>query len=362
MSEALDLGAIVRRFQIEGEFVRAVPYGSGHINDTYCALFDRSGSAERCILQRINGRVFRNPAAVMENLRRITAHLAARMAGEPGLDRRVLTLIPEQSGRVWLVDEEGSYWRAFRFIENAHTCNEIESERQAFEAARAFGRFQQMLIDLPAPRLQHTIPDFHHTPKRFRALEDAIAQDTAGRVQSAEPEIAFALARKAMTTALLSAGLPERVTHNDTKFNNVLLDDATGEALCVIDLDTAMPGLAPYDFGDMVRTMTCPVKEDEQDLAKVNLHFALFEAVTHGYLSTAGAFLTELERELLVFSGKLICFEQGMRFLTDYLAGDQYYKVHRASQNLDRCRTQFKLVASIGAQEAEMERLVRSID
>lgn len=361
MSEEPDLGAIARRFQIEGEFVRAIPYGSGHINDTYCVFFDRAGASLRSILQRINGRVFRHPAGVMENMQRVTTHLAARMAGEPDRDRRVLTLIPERGGCAWHVDDRGNHWRAFRFIENAHTRDEIESEQQAFAAARAFGEFQQMLIDLPAPRLRDPIPDFHHTPKRFLALEDAIAQDATGRVRDAQPEIAFALARQAMTATLLSAGLPERVTHNDTKFNNVMLDDQTGEALCVIDLDTVMPGLAPYDFGDMVRTMTCPAREDEQDLATVSVQFPLFAAVARGYLSTAGAFLTALERDLLVFAGKLICFEQGVRFLADYLAGDTYYKVHRAGQNLDRCRTQFKLVASIEEQEAEMERLVYSI-
>ena len=361
MSGAPDLGAIARRFQLEGKFVRAVPYGSGHINDTYCALFDCGGASSRCILQRINSRVFRHPAAVIQNMERVTAHLAARMTGEPDRERHVLALIPERDGRAWHVDEAGSYWRALRFIENAHSHDEIESEQQAFAAARAFGQFQQMLIDLPAPRLQDTIPDFHHTPKRFAALEEAIAQDAAGRVQNAESEIAFAVGRRAIITTLLSAGLPERVTHNDTKFNNVLLDDQTGEALCVIDLDTVMPGLAPCDFGDMVRTMTCPAREDEQDLSRVSVQFPLFAAVARGYLSTAGAFLTALEKELLVFAGKLICFEQGVRFLTDYLAGDTYYKVHRPGQNLDRCRAQFKLVASIETQEAAMERLVRSI-
>jgi hypothetical protein len=283
------------------------------------------------------------------------------LSAEPDRDRRVLTLVPERSGRNWHLDDAGSYWRAYRLIDNAHTRDEIESEQQAFRAASAFGEFQQMLIDLPAPRLHDTIPDFHHTLKRFHALEEAIAQDAAGRVDNAGPEIGFALARQAMTTTLLNAGLPERITHNDTKLNNVLLDDVSGEALCVIDLDTVMTGLAPYDFGDMVRTMTCAAKEDEQDLAKVDVDFPLFAAVARGYLSTAGAFLTQLEKESLVFAGKLICFEQGMRFLADYLRGDTYYKVDRAGQNLDRCRTQFKLVASIDAQEAAMEQLVRSI-
>jgi hypothetical protein len=210
--------------------------------------------------------------------------------------------------------------------------------------------------------LHDTIPDFHHTPKRFAALEQAIAADVAGRAILVQPEIEFALTRKSMAGVLLDANLPERVTHNDTKFNNVMLDDATGEGICVIDLDTVMPGLTLYDFGDMVRTTTSPAKEDDQDLAKVTMQFPMFEALVRGYLASAGGFLTIAEKQHLAFTGKLITFEQGIRFLADHLAGDTYYKVHRDGHNLDRCRTQFKLVESIEQQEEEMHRLVESID
>jgi len=355
------IGEVARQFAIEGEFRQAVPYGSGHINDTYCATFDSAGAAERCILQRNNTAVFRNPAALMENIERVTAHLAAQLGAEPDRERRALTLIPDRRGRTLVVDEAGGHWRAYRFIDRARTFDSIESPAQAFEGARAFGRFQQMLAELPAPPLHDTIPDFHHTPKRFASLEDAIARDAAGRVRNAGPEIAFALARQAMTRALVDAGLPVRVTHNDTKFNNVMLDDRTGEAVCVIDLDTVMPGLAAYDFGDLVRTAACPAAEDERDLCRVAMHFPLFEAVARGYLSTAGAFLIREEKELLAFSGKLITFEIAVRFLTDYLNGDTYFKVHREGHNLDRCRAQFRLVESIEAQERAMEGMVRSI-
>jgi aminoglycoside phosphotransferase (APT) family kinase protein len=215
---------------------------------------------------------------------------------------------------------------------------------------------------LPPPRLHETIPDFHHTPKRFTALEQAIAADAAGRAALAKPEIEFARARKSITGILLDANLPERITHNDTKFNNVLLDDKTGEAVCVIDLDTVMPGLALYDFGDMVRTTTSPAAEDEKDLSQVTMQFPMFEALVRGYLESAGAFLTAAEREYLAFSGKVITFEIGIRFLADYLAGDTYFKVHREGHNLDRCRTQFRLVESIERQEEEMSRLVESIE
>ena len=206
-----------------------------------------------------------------------------------------------------------------------------------------------------------TIPDFHNTPKRFAALEQAIAADAVGRAALAKTEIDFARTRQAIAGVLLDANLPERITHNDTKFNNVLLDDKTGEAVCVIDLDTVMPGLALYDFGDMVRTTTSPAAEDEQDLSKVTMQFPMFEALVRGYLESAGAFLTPAERNLLAFSGKLITFEIGIRFLTDYLAGDTYFKIHREGHNLDRCRTQFKLVESIEQQEEKMNRLVESV-
>jgi aminoglycoside phosphotransferase (APT) family kinase protein len=356
------MGVAARHFQISGTFLGATPYGSGHINDSYCAVFLEAGAPVRYLLQRINHGIFKNPAALMENIQRVTEHLAAQMADEPDRDRRVLTLIPARDGRAWHVDEEGNHWRAFRFIENAHTYDAVESAEQAFQAAKAFGHFQKLLASLPAPRLHDTIPDFHNTPKRFTALVEAIASDVTGRAVQAKPEIDFALKHQPIASVLLSANLPERVTHNDTKFNNVLLDDDTGEGICVIDLDTVMPGLALYDFGDMVRTTTSPAMEDERDLSRVTMQFPMFEALVRGYLTSAGDFLTRAEKQHLVFSGKLIAFEQGVRFLTDYLAGDTYYKVHRESQNIDRCRTQFKLVESIEQQEERMERLVQSIE
>jgi len=361
MSNEQDAGAAARQFQIGGEFLSAARYGSGHINDTYCVVYEQAGVEARFIVQRVNSNIFKNPAALMENIQRVTSHLAAQAAGEPESERRVLTLILARDGRAWHVDAEGNYWRAYRFIEGARTYDAVESAEQAYEAAKAFGRFQQMLASLPAPRLHETIPDFHNTPKRFRSLEQAIAADAAGRAKLAGREIEFALARKSMAGVLMDANLPERVTHNDTKFSNVLLDDVTGEGICVVDLDTVMPGLALYDFGDMVRTTTSPAMEDERDLSKVTMQFAMFEALVRGYLQAAGGFLTKAEKQHLAFSGKLITFEQGIRFLTDYLAGDTYYKVQREGQNLDRCRTQFKLIKSIEEQEDKMERLLESM-
>jgi len=359
MSLKHDVRAIARGFQIYGDFLVAEAYGSGHINDTYCAVFDQAGARVRYIFQRINHLVFKNPVALMENIARVTQHLAAKSAGSR--EHRALTLIPANDGKPYLHDEAGNCWRVYLFIEGARTYDAVESPAQAFQAAKAFGLFQKRLADLPAPRLHDTIPDFHHTPKRFQALEKAIAADAANRAAAARPEIEFALRHKAMTGELLAANLPERVTHNDTKFNNVMLDDATGEGICVIDLDTVMPGLALYDFGDMVRTTTSPVKEDERDLSKVTMQFPMFEALVRGYLASAGEFLTAAEKGYLGFCGKLITFEIGIRFLTDYLAGDTYFKVHRDGHNLDRCRTQFKLVESIEQQEAQMNKLIETI-
>ena len=356
-----DLASISYAFDIPGEFVSATPTGSGHINDSYRADFRMAGQASSYLLQRINHHIFTDPAALMQNIQRVTAHLAAKLAGKPDSHRRCLTVIATRESVAWHVDAGGNYWRAYRFIEQARSFDVIESTSQAFEAAKAFGNFQCQLADLPLPRLHDTIPDFHHTPRRFAQLELAITADVANRASIASAEIDFALQRQTFTRSLLDAQLPERVTHNDTKLNNVLLDDRTGEGLCVIDLDTVMPGLAPYDFGDMVRTSTTAAAEDEQDLSKVTMQFPLFEAVARGYLASAGGFLNAAERGHLVTAAGLIAFEQGIRFLADYLAGDTYYKTHRAGQNLDRCRTQFRLVASIEEQEEAMRRLVESI-
>ncbi|MFZ0393361.1 MAG: aminoglycoside phosphotransferase family protein [Terracidiphilus sp.] len=352
------VSAAAEQFAVSGMFVDAIPWGNGHIHDSYRVGFDTGGVRQHYLLQRINTGVFPLVPELMENIERVTAHIEAGIANEADRARRALRLVPARDCQSWLQDEQGACWRMFGFIEGSRSVDKVESAEQCYRVAQAFGAFQHHLTSLPGPRLHDTIPDFHHTPKRFAALERAIAADPARRASTAKAEIDFALARNSMTRALLDAGLPERVTHNDTKINNVLLDEQTGEALCVIDLDTVMPGLALYDFGDMVRTATSPAAEDEQDLGKVFLRMDYYQALVEGYLSSAAAFLTARERELLAFSGKLITFEIGTRFLADYLNGDTYFKVHREGHNLDRCRTQFRLVASIEDQEHQMNRLV----
>ncbi len=355
-----DLAAVTAAFAIPGPFVSAEPWGSGHINDTFRVTTSPGGSVERTIVQRINHHVFRDPAALMHNVERVTAHLAARLAAEPDRARRVLRLIPAHSGAAFYVDAEGNVWRAYSFVSGARSFNQVESPEQAFRAAQAFGRFQALLADLPAPPLAETIPGFHHTPARFAQFREALAADSLGRAAACRAEIDFALARESFASVLVRAGLPTRVTHNDTKLNNVLFDEATGEALCVIDLDTVMPGLAAYDFGDLVRTSTSPAAEDERDLSRVVFQLPLFEALARGYLSAA-TFLTKEERRLLPAGGMLITFETGLRFLADHLNGDTYFKIHREGHNLDRARTQFRLVAEMEAQLPAMEELVEGL-
>jgi aminoglycoside phosphotransferase (APT) family kinase protein len=299
----------------------------------------------------------------MDNVWRVTEHIRGKLKFPGDVTRRVLTVVPAIDGQLLYQDENGNSWRTYVFIENARSFDAVETPDQAYQAAKEFGQFQKLLADLPEPRLIDTIPDFHNTPKRFAAFEQAIAADIWNRVATARTEIDFALSRKPLASVLLDlhakGEIPERTTHNDTKFNNVLLYRETNEGLCVIDLYTVMPGFSLYDFGDMVRTTTSPTQEDELDLSKVELQMPMYEALVRGYLSTAGGFLNRTEKSLLAFAGKLITFEQGIRFLTDYLSGDAYYKIHREGHNLDRCRTQFKLVESIELQEDEMNKLAK---
>jgi len=358
---------VKEKFKIYGDFISASPYGSGHINDTLRVIINQGGTELHYIFQRINENIFKNPPALMDNIKRVTEHIFKKIEdeGDEEITRHTLYVIKALDDKSYTQDDEGKYWRAYIFIEKAKTYDVIETVQQAYEAASAFGLFQKDLADLPGERLHETIPDFHNTPQRFANLEKAVAADVAGRVKDVQAEIDFVMSRKADTsklTDLLAEGkLPERITHNDTKLNNVMIDDESGKGVCVIDLDTVMPGLVHYDFGDMVRTSTSPTAEDEKDLSKVTMQFHMFESLLRGYLSTAGDFLTPLERENLPFAGKLITLEIGIRFLTDYLEGDIYFKTHSEGHNIDRCRTQFKLVASIEEQMDDMMALLNSI-
>ncbi len=366
MPATADISVIAAAFDLPGTFVSAEPYGSGHINDTYAIVQRCPEGRRRFLLQRINERVFKDPPALMENVARVCAHAQERLRRDGVADahRRSLTLVPARTGRRWHLDAQGGHWRCYVFIEGATGHDVIRTAAQAREAAKAFGAFQALLADLPGGRLNETIPAFHHTPSRFAAFRRALQADLAGRAAGASEEVAFALGHAdevgVIVDAMASGDIPERVTHNDTKLNNVLIDDVTGEGICVIDLDTVMPGSALYDFGDLVRTSTSPAAEDEKDLSKVEMRMPMFEALVEGYLSSAAGFLTDEERRLLAFSGKLITLEIGLRFLTDWLEGDVYFKVRRPGHNLDRCRTQFALVRSIESQLPAMEAFVAS--
>ena len=363
-STAHDIRAVAARFDVRADFISARAYGSGHINDTYHAQFDQAGQRVRFIVQRINHHVFKQPVELMENVDRVTRHALQALKGEnhPEAHRRTLTCIPALDGKSYANDAEGNFWRIYPFIERARGHDELETNEQAYQAARAFGDFQNLAATLGGPRLHETIPDFHHTPRRLEALEAAIAADICGRASDVTAEIAFARARAAdcpRIIDLIAAGkIPERITHNDTKLNNVLLDDGTAEGICVIDLDTTMPGCALYDFGDMVRSATPTTSEDDDDLANMGIQLDRFEALVRGYLSSA-TFLNEAERENLAFSGKLITLECGMRFLTDYLQGDVYFKTTHPTHNLDRCRNQFAFVRVLEENMTAMEEIVQ---
>lgn len=359
-----DLHTISKQFTIHGDFSKAEPYGNGHINDTYCVDFRQSGTLVRYIFQRVNHKIFKDVPALMNNIERVTKHSQQKLAAanDPDATRKSLTVLQSVDGTPYVNDDDGNFWRAYLFIEGAQTYDLIEKTEWAFEAAKSFGEFQKLLVDLPGGRLTETIPNFHHTRNRFDTLMAAVEADSHNRAAEVKAEIEFAIEREAMVDVLLdlhaSGAIPERVTHNDTKINNVMLDDKTGKGVCVIDLDTTMPGLALYDFGDMIRTASNSAAEDEQDLSKVYSRGEMFETLVTGYLSSAGDFLNQIEKDHLAHSGKLLSFECGMRFLTDYLQGDVYFKTKREGHNLDRCRTQFRLVQSIQEQEDDWQAFV----
>ena len=353
------LAPVVAEFSLAGDFISAAPYGNGHINETYVlGVRDGATAPRRYVLQKINHRIFKNVPALMDNVRRVCAHLGARSP-------RALTLVPTRDGRPVFCDAAGGWWRLYDFIEGAHTVEQAEGEAQAREAARAFGEFQVSLADLPGGRLHETIPNFHHTRTRFEALRAAVAADVCGRAAGVRDEIAFAFAREAdadVLHALLARGeLRERVTHNDTKINNVMLDDATGRGVSVIDLDTVMPGLALHDFGDMVRTGASSTAEDDPEPANMHVRLPLFRALVTGYLEGCGGGLNAVERAHLGFAGKMMAYENGIRFLADHLQGDTYYRIKHPGHNLQRCRTQFALVRSIEREQDAMARIVAEL-
>jgi len=353
----LSITQILRKFNIP---YQASAYGNGHINDTYRV------EGSDYILQRINVSVFRNPWELMENVQNVTSFLRTKIAAEGGdPDRETLTVIPTIDNEKFYRLDDDNFFRVYKFIHDTKSIEDSKSPKDLYEAGIGFGHFQKMLADFPVENLYETIKDFHHTPKRVEALQEAVKRDAVGRADSVKEEIAFALQNAAWADTVIrgmeEGTIPVRVTHNDTKINNILFDAKTGKAVCVIDLDTVMPGSALYDFGDTLRMGGSTAAEDETDLSKVWFDVKAYEAFAKGFLSEMKDSLTDTELQLLPFSVKLLTYECGIRFLTDYLNGDTYFKIHRPQHNLDRARNQFKLVADLTKKTEELKEITVSI-
>jgi Ser/Thr protein kinase RdoA (MazF antagonist) len=345
----------IHQFSLYGEFVSAAPYGSGHINETFMSTWSQAGVPVRYLHQRINEKVFIRPGEVMENIQRVTAHIAKKLIAEgAGWSRRVLTVVPSRDGKPWVRDREGGWWRTYLFIEGTHSLELASSPTEAAFLGKSTGHFQKQLADLGGGRLRETIADFHNMESRYRRFYDAVSKDAFGRVKEVPGEIAFMRENEdrggILIRALREGRIPERICHNDTKMNNILIDDKTSEALCLVDLDTVMPGSSLFDVGDLIRTVATGAEEDERDLSKVVFDPEFFEALLRGYLSEASEFLTPEEKDLLAESGRNFAQIMGLRMLTDYLEGDHYYHIARPGHNLDRCRNQIALIKSMDAQ------------
>ncbi len=355
---------ITEKFNVKGRFVSATPFGSGHINDTKLVVTRNGAKEYMYILQRINTNVFKDPISLMDNFAAVTEYLSNIIKANGGDPiRETLNVIKATDGKNYAVDEKGGYWRMLIFVSNSLSYDKVERPEQFYDSAVAFGNFQYMLRDYPADSLSETIPNFHNTPDRLRQFREALEKDVCGRAASVKNEIDFVLSRTEFAETLEKAHkegrLPLRVTHNDTKLNNILFDEKTGKALCVVDLDTIMPGYSVNDFGDSIRFGATTALEDEADLSKVNFDISLYELYVKGFIEGAKGGLTEGELELLPIGAMMMTFECGTRFLTDYLSGDTYFKTSREGHNLDRARNQFKLVSDMEQQLDAMRAIVK---
>jgi hypothetical protein len=354
----------IERFRIEGLCREVRPLGSGRINDTFLAVSEDAAGRHRYILQRLNHCVFKEPRKVADNIGRVTAHLRSAITAEGGDPlRETMKVVAARDGRPLYCDDDGSWWRVFLYIERTSSFDTAPAPLHAFEAARAFGRFQRRLADFPPPPLFETIPGFHDTARRLDAFMAAVEKDPMNRAAGAAAEIGFILGRETgirqFFERVAAGAFPPRVTHNDTKINNVLFDSSSGRGICVIDLDTVMSGLSIFDFGDLVRSAANRAGEEARDSSAVRIDMELFGAIAQGYLKTISGTLTGAEVDHLVFSAKLMALEQGMRFVADHLEGDRYYKTDRPGRNLDRGRIQLALVKSMELETESMESIVR---
>ena len=360
-----NLKEIYEYFAADGTFRDGEPYGSGHIHDTFRIRTVETGKDDY-ILQRLNNRIFKNIPELQHNIERVTVHLRNKLREIPGSDikRECLSLIPSREGKTWIIDKAGNYWRMYIFISRHHSYNIVDNPAKAFEGGKAIGRFQAMLADMPGGPLFETIPWFHDIEKRLEAFNAKIKENPVGRVDSVKKEIKQVLDRADEMKIILRLGkegkIPVRITHNDTKFNNILLDE-NDKALCVIDLDTVMPGYVHYDFGDAIRTAANTASEDEDDLSRVKMDINLFRAYADGYLSETGETLNDIEKEYLAFAPRLITYTIALRFLTDFIDGDNYFKIHHELHNLQRTRAQLRLVMSMEEQYEEMRGIIRKL-
>ena len=361
-----EIKGILPHFQVEGTYQSAEELHSGNINNTYHMIYAAPGGEAHYALQYINPYVFKEPRGVMRNIALVTGHLRKSLI-QNGVDpaRHVLELIPTCAGDILYEDERGGIWRCYRYITNATAYDRPQKDAHLFEAGRAFGEFQRLLCDFPAEALFASIPDFHNTKRRFYTFVQSVAADQAGRAERVEEEIEFFFDRRRMMgqiVRLLDHGeIPLRVTHNDTKINNVMIDDRTDKAICVIDLDTVMPGSSLYDYGDAIRFAASTAAEDEPDTGKIALDMEKFRLFTQGFLSEVDGFLTEGELSRLVLGVKVITCELAMRFLAVYLDGDVYFKVNSPDHNLIRARAQMKLLTDVESKEEELVRIIRQM-
>lgn len=353
----------LEHMDFEGSVTAHIRYGHGHINDTFYVRTMAEDGEHRYILQRMNQEVFKDPVSLMKNIVGVTSFLREQIIKEGGDPlRETLNVVPTKTGEEYFVDSDGNYWRAYLFISDATCYDAVEKPEDFYQSAKAFGRFQRQLSGYPAEELTETIPNFHNTPSRIEALKQAVKDDVCGRAASVKDEIQFVLDRAGeagIAMDMVGDGrLPLRVTHNDTKLNNIMIDDATGEALCIIDLDTIMPGLSIFDYGDSIRFGANTAAEDEPDASKAKLSLPLFDIYTKGFLEGCKGSLTDAEVDMLPMGARIMTYECGTRFLTDYLQGDVYFKIARENHNLDRCHTQFALVEDMEKHWEEMKAIV----
>lgn len=360
MATDFNIEKIRNIFNLHGNFIGYKQNTNGHINSTFILTFNEDGNVKKYVLQRISTEIFKNPEGLMNNIVGVTKHIRKKNddMNTPWADRCTLTFLPTTDGKYFYLDEESSCWRLYEFIDDVYTCNAIENPNDFYNAGVAFGEFQNLLADYDSSTLVETIPNFHNTVSRFADFKKAVDENKSGRLENVNEEVEFAIAREKDTHILVDliaeGKLPLRVTHNDTKLNNILFDNDTNKGICIIDLDTVMPGLSLYDFGDSIRFGANTAAEDEKDVSKVSLSLELYEAYVKGYLSSAKDALTDLEKELLPFGAKLMTYECGIRFLMDYLNGDVYFHTDYGDHNLVRARTQFALVADMEKKMDEM--------